>query len=147
MDDIHTKRTTYKADLAVLIINNGSYCGLASAILADANSAFAAVYWDCATGYFSFAHEIGHLQGARHDPGADASDNPYIYGHGYVNKAAGWRTIMAYNDPTCPGGSCTRIQHWSNPDVAYSGAATGTESHNFNALVLTRTRGIIAGFK
>jgi hypothetical protein len=67
MDSIHTTRNSVAADVGVLIIDNSSYCGLASGIGSTAATAFAAVYWDCATGYYSFAHEIGHLQSARHD--------------------------------------------------------------------------------
>lgn len=149
MDEVHTKRTAYKADVAVLIIDNGSYCGLASGIMANTNTAFAAVHYDCATGYFSFAHEIGHLQGARHDPAADPSSGPVCvnFNHGYVNTAKGWRTIMAYNNGACPSGYCTRIQYWSNPLVKYGGDPTGVASTNYNARCLGNTRTTVAAFK
>lgn len=55
MDSIHTSRNTTRADVAVLVINNASSCGLASGIGSTAATAFAAVHWDCATGYYSFA--------------------------------------------------------------------------------------------
>jgi hypothetical protein len=109
MDEIHDKRYYHCADIAVLIINNADYCGLADTIEADVNEAFAAVHFDCATGYYSFAHEIGHLQGARHNPEADSTNSPYKYGHGYLNVSGGWRTIMAYNDSA---NCCTRLQYW-----------------------------------
>ena len=89
------------ADVAVLVINNASSCGLASSIGSTAATAFAAAHWDCVTGYYSFAHEIGHLQSARHDPATDPTNSPYAYGHGYQYTASPrWRTIMAYD---CPG--------------------------------------------
>ena len=78
-----------------------------------AATAFAAVHWDCATGYYSFAHEIGHLQSARHDIATDPSTSPYAYGHGYryePSSGSRWRTIMAYN---CTR-SCPRLNFWSN---------------------------------
>lgn len=49
MDSIHTSRNTTRADVAVLVINNASSCGLASGIGSTAATAFAAVHWDCAT--------------------------------------------------------------------------------------------------
>jgi hypothetical protein len=149
MDEVHTKRTTYKADVAVLIIDNPSYCGLASGIMANTNTAFAAVHYDCATGYYSFAHEIGHLQGARHDPAADPSSGPVCvnYNHGYLNMPKSWRTIMAYNNASCAGGSCTRIQYWSNPAVKFGGDPTGVAGANNNALCLNTTRATVAAFK
>ena len=108
-DDIHTTRDQNAADVNVLIINDGGYCGLASGIGSSASTAFATVYWDCATGYYSFGHEIGHLQSARHDPANDPSTTPYAYGHGYQYPSGGWRTIMAYACST----SCTRLNYWS----------------------------------
>ncbi len=143
MDSIHSTRNSRTADVAVLFINNASSCGLASAIGASASTAFAAVHWDCATGYYSFGHEIGHLQAARHDPANDPTNSPYAYGHGYQYPAGGWRTVMAYN---CSGG-CTRINYWSNPSRTYGGAAMGTSSRSNNARVLNNTRATIAGFR
>jgi hypothetical protein len=139
MDDIHTLRNDYKADIAVLIINNDQYCGLADTILADADEAFATVYYDCATGYYSFAHEIGHLQGARHDCAADPTIAP-SYAHGYVNTSGGWRTIMAYNNSACP-----LITH----DGASMGTTCPTENDccTNNARRLNETRGAMAGFR
>ena len=144
MDSIHTQRNTNTADVAVLLINNSSSCGLASAIGATASTAFAVAHWDCATGYYSFAHEIGHLQSARHDPANDPTNTPYAYGHGYQSTAGGWRTIMAY---ACSTTSCTRINYWSNPNKTYGGRAMGTTTRNDNARVLNNTRATVAGFR
>jgi hypothetical protein len=144
MDTIHSQRNTTTADVAVLLINNSSSCGLASAIGATAASAFATAHWDCATGYYSFAHEIGHLQSARHDPANDPTNTPYAYGHGYQSTAGGWRTIMAY---ACSSVNCTRINYWSNPTKTYGGRAMGTASRSDNARVLNNTRATVAGFR
>lgn len=144
MDTIHSQRNTNTADVAVLLINNSSSCGLASAIGASASTAFAAAHWDCATGYYSFAHEIGHLQSARHDPANDPTNTPYAYGHGYQSTAGGWRTIMAY---ACSSTTCTRINYWSNPNKTYGGRAMGTTSRSDNARVLNNTRATVAGFR
>ncbi|WP_257385086.1 zinc-dependent metalloprotease [Tahibacter caeni] len=144
MDAIHTQRNSVTADVAVLIVNNTAYCGLASAIGASASTAFAEVYWDCATGYYSFAHEIGHLQSARHDPANDPTNTPYAYGHGFQSTAGGWRTIMAY---ACSSTTCTRINYWSNPSKTYGGRAMGTTNRNDNARVLNNTRATVAAFR
>lgn len=144
MDTIHSQRNTNTADVGVLLINNSSSCGLASAIGATASTAFAAAHWDCATGYYSFAHEIGHLQSARHDPTNDPTNTPYAYGHGFQSTAGGWRTIMAY---ACSGANCTRINYWSNPNKTYGGRAMGTTSRNDNARVLNNTRATVAAFR
>jgi peptidyl-Asp metalloendopeptidase len=145
MADVNNRRNSSGADMAVLVINQSDYCGLADAILANASNAFAVVHYDCATGYYSFAHELGHLQGARHDSASDPTTTPFAYGHGFqhTSPALSWRTIMAYN---CAGG-CPRLQYWSNPNVNYNGIAMGTEATNNDARVLNGTASIVAGFR
>jgi hypothetical protein len=143
MDSFHSTRNSIAADVAVLIINNSSSCGLASGIGSTASTAFAAVHWSCATGYYSFGHEIGHLQSARHDPAADPSTTPYAYGHGYRYDTGRWRTIMSYD---CPAG-CTRINYWSNPGRTYGGVPMGTTSTHHNQRVLQNTKATIAAFR
>ena len=146
MDSIHTSRNNTAADVGVLLINNTSYCGLASGIGSTASTAFAAVYWDCATGYYSFAHEIGHLQSARHDIASDPSTSPYAYGHGYryePSSGSRWRTIMAYD---CSAG-CPRLNYWSNPNINYNGIPMGNASTADNQRVLVNTKATIAAFR
>lgn len=143
MDEVHARRDSSGADVMMLVGNDSSACGLASGIGSTASTAFATVYWDCATGYYSFAHEIGHLQSARHDPAADPTNTPYAYGHGYRAPNAAWRTVMAYNcSPSCP-----RINYWSNPDKTYNGQAMGTADRSHNQRVLVNTKATIAGFR
>jgi hypothetical protein len=142
MDEVHGLRDEHDADIAILITKSGNYCGIAAAIMADVDTAFAVVGQNCATGYYSFAHEIGHLQGARHNPEADPTNTPFPYGHGYYYQPGKWRTIMSYN---CPGG-CTRLKYWSNPNVKYGGVAMGTATHN-NTKVLNQTACTVANFK
>jgi hypothetical protein len=126
MDNVHTLRDTYGADLVSLWIETATYCGLGW-IGPYAPYGFTVVNRGCATSNSTFAHEIGHNIGALHDPYVDSSVNPYAYGHGLVNVAAKWRTVMAYNDQCAAAGtSCTRIPYFSNPALAYNGAALGT---------------------
>ncbi|MGK7892835.1 MAG: M12 family metallo-peptidase [Xenococcus sp. (in: cyanobacteria)] len=143
MDEVHGLRNQSAADLAILITGSGGYCGIASSILAEADTGFAIVRRDCATGYYSFGHEIGHLQGARHNPEADSTNTPFPFGHGYYYQPGSWRTIMSYN---CPG-NCTRRQFWSNPNINFGSVATGTFARNYNARVLNETASRIANFR
>lgn len=147
LDAIHGLRTTYGADLVALIIANTDYCGLADDINATAATAFTTVSDSCATGYYSFGHEFGHLQGARHDTYVDPTNTPYSYGHGYVNLAQHTRTVMSYNNKCSDRGfNCTRLQYWSNPNKKYHHKATGTSSTK-NYLVLNKTAHRVANFR
>ena len=71
MDEIHPLRDKYRADVAVLIVDDPKGCGLATRVYADAEEAFAVVHHECAVASYSVAHEIGHLIGARHDLNMD----------------------------------------------------------------------------
>lgn len=144
MDNIHATRDANTADVGVLVSNDASACGLASGIGSTAATAFATAYWDCITGYYSFAHEIGHLQSARHDPATDSTNTPYAYGHGYRAPDNAWRTIMAY---ACTGGGCPRLNYWSNPAVTYGGVPMGTYDKSHNQRVLVETKATIANFR
>lgn len=114
-------RDRYGADMVALIIDDSQYCGLAAGILPGEAYAYQVTAWNCATGYYSFGHEFGHLQGAHHDQYV-ATNSWFPDGHGYVHLDEGspyhrWRTIMAYNDE-CVANSynCVRLAWWSNPD-------------------------------
>jgi hypothetical protein len=144
MPDVKTQRTNLGADVVIMLTTNQAYCGLAY-LNGGANYAYGVVSYSCATGYYSFAHEIGHIQGANHDPANEPSNNPYAYGHGYqsTNSAPAWRTIMAYN---CAGG-CTRLQYFSNPNLTYNGLAMGTPTVSDNARVLNQTAASVSAFR
>ncbi|HET6765051.1 MAG TPA: M12 family metallo-peptidase [Longimicrobiaceae bacterium] len=146
MDNVHTLRNTYAADVVLLVVNDSEACGIASAINATATSAFAVAYYDCITGYYSFGHEIGHLQGARHDRFVDGSTSPYAYGHGFIPSTKNWRTVMAYGNGCS---NCTRIQWWSNPLKTYpsTGQVMGTATYEDNARVLNLTAATVAAFR
>jgi hypothetical protein len=129
LDEIDDKRTYYDADLAVLVVENmDDYCGLAWTVaITDYDESYCVVKRTCAVDNYSFPHELGHLYGARHDCYVDLNIIPYACGHGYVNQADEWRTVMAYNNQ-CEddGDDCERIPYFSNPDVDYLGDPTGT---------------------
>lgn len=144
MDEIHTRRNTTRADVAMLLVGSGSGCGIAAAILANAETAFAVTRQNCSAGNMTFAHEIGHLQGARHNPEADDTSTPFSYGHGFCNDPRNWRTVMSYNSGSrCP----SRQQVWSGPNARFGGVATGDAALRDNVRVLNGTAGLVANFR
>lgn len=153
MDNIHALRNKYGADMVSLVVENGGpYCGMANAIMATAANAFQVTARACVTGYYSFGHEFGHLQGARHDVYVDPTNSPYSYGHAYVHTSSNvtqrWRTIMAYNDKCYSlGYNCTRLLYWSNPNKTYQGASMGEAGVSENYKVLNNTAVTVANFR
>jgi len=129
MDNLHTLRDTYGADMVSLLFESAVSCGRAYRMVTPGDYfesyAFSVVNWSCATGYYSLAHELGHNLGAHHAIGdsglttATATITDYSYGWRFTgDSGAQARTVMAYS----PG---TRIPYFSNPDVTYDGVATG----------------------
>lgn len=145
MDEVHSLRDKYFADVCVLLVNSAKNCGI-SYIGISENDAFCVVSTtgSCMSSNYSFVHEIGHLLGCRHDPYVDSNTTPFAYGHGYVYSPGNWRTIMAYSN-ACS--SCIRRQYWSNPNVTYGGVPMGTVSTNNNVRVWNEQSEKIMGFR
>ena len=155
MDEVHDLRNRHGADLVILIVgrNTESACGVAflppygSQINANfASQGFSVIGQNCETStYHSFAHEIGHNQGADHDPG-NALGAAFSYGHGRCNTDRGWHTVMAY--PSNERGRCAReIEYFSSPGITYDGRPTGDAKVRDNRRVLFNTAERVANFR
>ena len=157
-DEVFAKREQYGADVVILLFvhQTANVCGGGIAFLldhgpGDAELAFglsgigrtvACRQHDGDT----FAHEIGHIQGASHNPEEPGALDraPYSYGHGFCNAARNWRTVMAYNT----GNRCRpRLPHFSNPTVLYQGTATGDATTRNAARVINETAIHVANFR
>jgi len=147
MDELHALRDTYGADIVTLIENEPKYCGIGYLMTTlsstFASSAFNVVHHTCATGYYSFGHEIGHNQGAHHDPANASGAVLYPYAYGYQDPNGAFRTVMAYN---CPGG-CTRVGLFSRGDNPVYGLDTGIPGLAENARVIDQTAPTVAAFR
>lgn len=124
MDEVHAIRDAVGADLCALLVRDGTYCGIANLMTNVSpgfeDHAFSVTNWSCATGYYSFGHELGHNMGCAHDH-ANGSSGAYSYsfGHRFFGQSGQeYRTVMAY----APG---IRIPRFSNPNVTYNGTPTG----------------------
>lgn len=143
-----TERDSTGADLVTLVVRDGLVsssggllCGQAAAIGASAANGFFVQNHSCST--FTFVHEAAHLFGARHDN--DPNTTPFSYGHGYVNTAGNFRTIMAVNSNPQP-----RIGYFSTTDQSYvSGGVSrplGTSTRN-NERVMRERAAAMAAFR
>ena len=130
-------RNAHGADLVTMLIHPSApdACGIAFIMStvspAFQSGGFSVTDASCVAGY-TFAHELGHNMGVRHDWFVDTSITPFRYAHGYVNPAVGqrWRTVMAYPDMCSTlGFSCARVLYWANPEKRF---LPGCDSGRFN---------------
>jgi hypothetical protein len=150
LDEVHALRDQYCADLVVMIVAGSQYCGIAYLMTAPASVAAKTIAFSvtsriCATGYYTFAHELGHNMGCHHDRQNAGFESPaYPYSYGYRTPDNAYRTIMAY----APG---TRIQFFSNPNIVYAGHVIGVaepapdSAENWKSL--NNTAPIVAQFR
>jgi hypothetical protein len=149
--EVATLRDRYGADLVGLIVEDGGGgCGRGYVMRNPGpgfeDFAFQVTRRSCAVGNLTFAHEHGHNMGLEHDPANGTSpDNasfPYSFGH-FVSGS--YRTIMSYSNQ-CIGG-CSRVAHWSNPDVSHNGVPSGIEDERHNQRSINQTAPIVASFR
>ena len=154
MDEVHDLRDQYAADLVMLlrsspVLSGTVTCGIGY-LLNPTNpyypkNGFSVVGANCAAVTDTFYHELGHNQGAAHNP--HHGTNPYFaYGHGLCGTANGWNTVMSYQ--TGADGDCfADAPHFSNPDVLYNGVPTGDEDKRNNARVLNESAYGVSNFR
>jgi len=137
LNNVHEKRIKFGADIVSLWIDTSYGCG-ESWDGPVKGYMFTAVNWLCATGYFSFGHELGHIMGCFHDRGSlnECSYNEYSStSYGYRDKNATFRDIMGYDCKSgqCDnnkGHSCARVQRFSNTYMDYEGLPIGDERND-----------------
>ena len=133
MDEVHALRDRVGADLVHLIVNEleTDFCGRA-----NIQGPFGVTGRRC--GGRTFAHELGHNLGLRHDRYRvrHHESGPYPHpAYGYVNQqgllpsassSSRWRTIMSYPAQCDDDGFfCTQLLRFSNPRQTWRGDPLG----------------------
>ncbi|MCA3026411.1 MAG: VCBS repeat-containing protein [Rhodocyclaceae bacterium] len=174
MDNVPVLRDIYRADIVSLWGVYIDYCGLGY-LMGTESAGFASSAYNIVAspgctgaGSYTFAHEMGHNMGLRHDNYVDAATTTVTpeaggaattiqYAKGYVDLVNRFRTVMAYNDQCSTSGfNCTRIPHFSNPSVSYNNnvsyapavlATTGNATNAHERQALNDTRDTTSNFR
>ena len=110
--------------------------------------AFSIINRGCASGNFSFAHELGHNMGCGHERGNADEQGLYSYSRGFrflgSDGVTSYRTVMAYE----PG---TRVGYFSNPNISFMGTPTGVTigqaNEAFNAQTINNSASTVANWR
>ena len=158
---LHELRDEHQADVIILYEGNDiesrgpnprSLCGQAHSIGAEKAEAFAIVSTaNICHDKYTFAHELGHLQGAWHNPEETAS---ITFAHGHLNDdlfdGGFWRTIMSYDCGVFGSeiliGLCPTQLFWSTPLQTFNGVPRGDAATEDNARMLWSTATAMSTF-
>lgn len=143
---VQSLRDQYQADVVVCLVShtysNGAV-GSTNTVPASKTeyAAIVGVEYASSVLYYSFAHEVGHFVGGRHEN----DTNGPAYSHGYqftTNSGTQVRTMMYRSVP-----GVTRILHFSNPLVTFDGTPTGTFDQNYVAKRITEVSPDVVNFR
>lgn len=149
---VRESRNNVGADIVGLLVEDGrGMCGGAQPMTNPdegfASHAFQATARSCAVGNMTYAHEHGHNMGFEHNPENSArspsrASFPWSFGH---FDDGSFRTIMSLSSE-CQNG-CSRVMHFSNPNVNYDQIPTGITDERDNAMTGDSVAELVAGFR
>lgn len=138
LDEVHALRDRHAADVVVLVPDDRA-ATIMAAVMARPETAFLIVHWDVlGAPAYGLAHELGHLQGARHDLISDSLDVPFAYGHAVRTDRV--QTIMG-------AGTAPRVGFFAAPDRTYRDVPLGDTTTHDVARVLRETARTVASFR
>ncbi len=148
LDEVAGLRDYYGADLVSVFEGEGDVGGMAytlqyPGLRGNDELGFSVVLiQQAAAPTYTLAHELGHNFGAVHDLRNADDPGAFAYSYGYRFWAGGvlYRDIMAYE----PG---EIIPYFSNPDVRYQGANTGTRRTSDVARTIRETAGAVSQYR
>jgi hypothetical protein len=157
MDNVHSLRDTYCADLVILLENidfTGGLGWLLNSTSGNPTHAFSLSRVQQASWTYTTIHEIGHNMGCHHHKLQNVQPGPGLYTY-----SAGWRwtgtdngqycSIMTYESGTyfADGITHTRVAYFSNPGIQYKGAATGDATDADNAKNIRKIKSVVAAYR
>jgi len=157
MDDVHTRRNQYGADVVGLFTKVEDTGGLAWLLNTTSGSpayAFSITRVQQASWTYTYIHEMGHNMGCHHHKQQNVQPGPGLFSY-----SAGWRwvgndsgkycSVMTYQNGSyfSDGQTHTRVAYFSNPSIDYQGVPTGHATEGDNARTLREIKDVIAAYR
>ncbi|MFP4065612.1 MAG: carboxypeptidase regulatory-like domain-containing protein, partial [Bacteroidales bacterium] len=157
MNEVHTWRDEYKADLVAMFALVDGVGGLGWQLMdpdGRSNYGFSLTRVQQASWTYTHIHEVGHNMGAHHHK--EQIEGP---GPGLFNYSAGWRwtgndgknyaSVMTYEsgEHFDDGVRHNRTPYFSNPDVEFQGVATGDPEDGDNARTLRESKQVVSRYR
>ena len=157
MEDVHSWRDAYCADVVVLLENIEFVGGVGwqlNSNLGLPNYAFSLSRVQQASSSYTTIHEIAHNMGCYHHKSQDVQPGPGLFSY-----SAGWRwtgtsdvkycSVMTYEDGKYFADEINAISvpYFSNPDIQYQGVPIGDAVDADNARTLRETKSIVAAYR
>jgi len=163
IDEVHSLRDTYGADLVCLFEYTNSTGGLGW-LLNNVNGsptyAFCLARIQQSDWTYTVVHEWGHNMGCAHS----ASQTSHTGDNGLYSYSSGWQwddsassgsigycSVMTYeNFDGLAGDEYKRVAHFANPDIDYTGNSvnsTGDATDGDNALTIRNVRYVLADYR
>lgn len=162
IDEIHTWRNTYKADIVTMftfIEDTGGLGWLLGYKSGQPQYAFSICRVQQVGWTYTMVHELGHNMGAHHHKQQTVQPGPTNWGSSWSENtwSAGWKwttaaserycCLMSYTSGYPDGQTYTRVAHFSNPSVTYGGYPTGDAADGDNARTLREMRLTLASYR
>ncbi len=157
MDNVHTLRDLYGADLVTLFTEEFESGGIGYVLSSTSGSpayGFSVCRVQQSHSSYTMVHEMGHNMGCGHHAEQNYQEGPEIFSY-----SAGWRwtgtddgkycSVMTYEEGKyfADGIDHDRVGYFSNPDIDYQGAATGDAADGDNARTLRETKDVVAAYR
>jgi len=157
MDEVHTWRDTYGADVVAMFTMINDTGGLGY-LLGSTNGspayAFSITRVQQAGWTYTTVHEIGHNMGLHHHKQQNVQPGPGLFSY-----SAGWRwigndsgaycSIMTYESGQYfnDGVTHSRVAYFSAPGISYQGVATGDAQDGDNARSVREIKHVMAAYR
>lgn len=138
LDELHALRDEHEADIVILVSATPGATINASVMAVSENAFLILELAHMGPPHYGFAHEIGHLHGARHFSADEPLPEPFPYAHAFRNDTL--RTVLSW-------GGQEKVPYFSGPGSVYRGVVLGDAHLHDNARAIRETAAYLSNFR